>query len=145
MLSIDTNLLIYAVQPESPSQPEAAKFLEEEVNQKGVLVICKLVLVELYMQLRNPRVFSKPQTPAAAAAYCQTLRSTPGIRHIDYHPAVLQKLWKWAAIATSGIREIIDARLAPTLRHHGVTHFATANVKHFENFGFTQVWNPLLP
>ena len=89
MLSIDTNLLIYAVQPESPSQPEAAKFLEEEVNQKGVLVICKLVLVELYMQLRNPWIFSKPQTPAAAAAYCQTLRSTPGMRHIDNNPASL--------------------------------------------------------
>lgn len=123
----------------------AMKCLTSRSGPKSDLVICKLVLVELYMQLRSPRVFSKPQTPAAAAAYCQTLRSTPGIRHIDYHPAVLQKLWKWAAIAMSGIREIIDARLALTLRHHGVTHFATANVEHFENFGFTQVWNPLLP
>jgi len=30
------------------------------------------------------------------------------------------------------------------LQHHGVTHFATANVKHFRDFGFEQVWNPML-
>lgn len=35
------------------------------------------------------------------------------------------------------------ARLALTLRHHGVTEFVTANVKDFEGFGFTRVWNPL--
>ena len=97
--------------------PLATKCLASRSGPKSDLVICKLVWVELCMQLRNPRVFSKPQTPAAAAAECQTLRSTSGIRHIDYHPAVLQKLWKWAAIATSGIREIIDARLSLTLRH----------------------------
>ncbi|NJK91406.1 MAG: type II toxin-antitoxin system VapC family toxin [Blastochloris sp.] len=43
----------------------------------------------------------------------------------------------------TGFRHIIDARLAFTLRHHGVTHFATANTKHFESFGFERVWNPL--
>ena len=30
-----------------------------------------------------------------------------------------------------------------TLGHHGVTHFATANVKHFGSFGFAKLWNPL--
>ena len=39
--------------------------------------------------------------------------------------------------------QIIDARLALTLRHHGVTAFATANAKHFRGFGFAKVWNPL--
>ena len=27
--------------------------------------------------------------------------------------------------------------------NHGVTEFATANVKDFQGFGFTRVWNPL--
>jgi hypothetical protein len=29
------------------------------------------------------------------------------------------------------------------LLHHGVTRFATANIKHFKPFGFAEVWNPL--
>jgi predicted nucleic acid-binding protein len=49
-----------------------------------------------------------------------------------------------AGTAEFGIRRIVDARLALTLRHHGVTVFATSNVKDFEGFGFTRVWNPLL-
>jgi predicted nucleic acid-binding protein len=39
---------------------------------------------------------------------------------------------------------IFDARLALTLRHHGVTEFATRNENHFAGFGFTRLWNPLL-
>ena len=144
MLSVDTNLLVYAANPESPDHLAALGFVQEIPNSQHQYATCELILVELYMQLRNKSTFSKPLTPAEASAYCQTLRNQPDWRHIDYDPAVSPKLWKWAAKTKGGLREIIDARLALTLRHHGVTHFATANVKHFQHFGFTQVWNPLL-
>ena len=42
-----------------------------------------------------------------------------------------------------GRRVVFDARLALTLRHHGVTEFATRNEIHFTGFGFARVWNPL--
>jgi predicted nucleic acid-binding protein len=45
---------------------------------------------------------------------------------------------------TFAFRRIIDARLALTLRHHGVAEFATANEEDFAGFGFHRVWNPLL-
>jgi hypothetical protein len=38
---------------------------------------------------------------------------------------------------------VFDARLALTLRHHGVSEFATANIKDSAGFGFDRVWNPL--
>ncbi len=31
-----------------------------------------------------------------------------------------------------------------SLRHHGVTEFASRNEAHFADFGFSRVWNPLL-
>jgi hypothetical protein len=57
----------------------------------------------------------------------------------DYEPEVAKPGGNWAAKTTTGFRRIIDARFAFTLRHHGVTHFATANEKHFEGFGFQRV------
>jgi len=60
----------------------------------------------------------------------------------DYGPEVAKPHWNWATKTTSSFRLIIDAGLAFTLRHHGVTHFATANDKHFDGFGFEQVWIP---
>jgi len=97
------------------------------------------VLIELYMLLRNPAILKKPLTPPQAANFCDQLRQNPNWQHLD----VSRKLWKWANATTSGFRRIIDARLALTLEHHGVKHFATASTKDFLEFGFEEVWNPL--
>jgi len=75
------------------------------------------------------------------SAFCD---SNPTWEFGGYEPEVGKPLWSWASQTTTGFRNIIDARLALTLRHHGVTHFATANEKHFEGFGFEKVWNPLI-
>jgi predicted nucleic acid-binding protein len=55
----------------------------------------------------------------------------------------MAEVWRQAAARSFAIRRIIDARLALTLRHHGVTEFATSNEKDFAGFGFARVWNPL--
>lgn len=143
ILSADSNLFLYAANPNSPHHKGAQRFFEEEAGGKSRFLLCGLVLVEIYMQLRNPAVFKKPKTAREATAFCDALRSNPAWEFADYEPEVSQPLWKWAAATTSGFRHIIDARLVFTLRHHGVTHFATANVSHFEGFGFDEVWNPL--
>ncbi len=93
------------------------------------------------MQLRNPAVFKKPKSTREAAAFWDALRAHPAWEFGDYEPEVGKPLWNWAAKTGTGFRQIIDAQL--TLRHHGVTHFATANAKHFEGFGFEKVWNPI--
>jgi predicted nucleic acid-binding protein len=138
ILSADTNLFLYAATPESPNHAAAREFFATQDSGQSRFLLCGLVLVEIYMQLRNPAVFKKPKSAKEAADFCQTLRSNPA----DYEPDVAPPLWKWAAETTTGFHHIIDARLALTLRHHGVTHFATTNEKHFEGFGFKRVWNP---
>ncbi|MEX2499992.1 MAG: hypothetical protein WD397_14070 [Wenzhouxiangellaceae bacterium] len=40
-------------------------------------------------------------------------------------------------------RAVFDARIALTLRHHGVTEFATRNTADFEGFGFINLINPI--
>jgi hypothetical protein len=99
--------------------------------------------VEIYMQLRNPAVMRRPLEGAEAAAFCQTLRENPRWQHLDYEPEVSEALRGWARETATGFRHIIDARLAFTLLHHGVTRFATANVRDLEDFGFERVWNPV--
>jgi toxin-antitoxin system PIN domain toxin len=143
ILSADTNLFLYAANPDSPHHEAAQRFFATDAGGQQRFVLCGLVLVEIYMQLRNPAVFKKPRSAGEAAAFCQTLRLNPAWESVDYEPEVAKPIWQWAEITTSGFRHIIDARLAYTLRHHGVTHFATANDKHFDDFGFQKVWSPL--
>lgn len=144
ILSADTNLFLYAANPDSPYHQRARQFFEEQAVGKERFLLCGPVLVELYMQLRNPAVFPKLRTAREAVAFCDALRANPAWEFGDYEPEVAKPLWNWAAATHSGFRHLIDARLAFTLRHHGVTHFATANAKHFGDFGFEKVWNPLI-
>jgi uncharacterized protein len=143
VVSADTNLFLYAANPQSPHHAQARRFFEEHASGAERFLLCGLVLVEIYMQLRNPAVFRSPKSPPEAATFCTALRGNPKWEFGDYEPLVAEPLWKWAATTTAGFRHIIDARLAFTLRHHGVTHFATANDRHFAGFGFERVWNPI--
>ena len=56
---------------------------------------------------------------------------------------VMPEVCRLATRTDFAFRPIIDARLALTLRHHGVTEFAALNAKGLEGFVFTQVWNPV--
>lgn len=142
MTSADSNLFVYAADPNSPRYSSSRRFFESTRNLPGGFALCELVLVEIYMLLRNPSIFTKPYSAKQAVDYCQALRRHPTWEIIDYEPEISTALWKWASQTRTGFRHIIDARIAFTLRHHGVTDFATANLRDFQNFGFRRVWNP---
>lgn len=142
MISADTNLFLYAANEKSPRN-EAARVFFSGLSHETNFVVCELVLVELYMQLRNPAVMPKPLSSPKAVAFCQALKNHPYWQHLDYSSQVSESLWAWAEKTRSGLRKIIDARLALTLRSGGVAAFATANPKDFQGFGFDKVWNPL--
>ena len=141
MVSFDTNLVVYCANTAAPEQVRAAEFLASLAERQDV-VICELMLVEVYLKLRNAAIIRRPLEATAAAAYCQAFRKNPNWLLVEGAP-VMHEVWRQAAVKDFAIRRIIDARLALTLRHHGVTEFATTNQKDFGGFGFARVWNPL--
>jgi toxin-antitoxin system PIN domain toxin len=141
MISFDTNLLLYSQSPRFDGHTAACDFLSQVVVRTDV-VICELVLVDLYLLLRNPAVTSQPLTSLRAADVCQAYRTNPNWRLVENAP-VMKEVWSRVREKSFARRRIIDLRLALTLQHHGVTEFATANVKDFQGLGFARVWNPL--
>jgi hypothetical protein len=145
MISCDTNILFIALESSRPGHAEARRFLEAH-RIDAEFALCELALLELYVLMRNPVTARKPLRSAEAAAMIQALRANPHWDILDYPgpaAAIMNGLWKLAATPEFPRRKVFDARLALTLRHHGVTEFATANVKDFEDFGFARVWNPI--
>ena len=145
MISLDANLLLYAVNIASPFHQRAIQFLESLIKRDDV-GISELVLVEFYTLLCNPAVLTKPLCPSDAVAVVQTYRSHPQWSLLGFAAdtvALHEELWRVAARANFARRRIYDARLALILLQQGVTEFATANVKDFIEFGFHRVWNPL--
>lgn len=141
MLSFDTNIAVHAANGDSPLQGAAYEFVRSLGAQRHVAV-CELMLVELYLKLRNEKIFSKPLDAARAAAVCETYRRNRAWMLIESAP-VMDEVWRLSAGRNFAFRRIIDARLALTLIHHGVREFATTNPRDFNGFGFERVWNPL--
>lgn len=141
MLSIDTNILLYAQNRDCPEHGAARTFIERCATRNDI-AICELVLLELYQLLRNPAVLAEPLSAPDAAGLCGSWRSNPRWALIENAP-VMDKVWAIARRPNIARRAVFDARIALTLRYHGVTDFATRNISDFEGFGFTHLINPI--
>jgi toxin-antitoxin system PIN domain toxin len=145
MIAFDANLMLYAINTASPFCARARHYLEN-LTQRDDIGVAELILVEFYTLLRNPAVLTAPLSPPEAVAVIQTYRRHPRWAVLGFatgSPLLHEQLWRLAAQPDFARRRIYDVRLALTLRHHGVTEFATANVKDFEGLGFARVWNPI--
>lgn len=141
MMSFDTNLVVHSANSDSPCHQLARKFLLETAGKRDV-VICELMLVEVFLKLCNGRIFKQPMTPLEAGRYCEGLRSNRNWMLVEEAP-VMPEVWAWTKRRNFAFRRIIDIRLGLTLRHHGVDEFATTNTRDFHGLGFAKVWNPL--
>lgn len=142
MIAFDTNILFPSLEPSHPSHQRAREFLQQIKDKEAGL--CELVLMETYALIRNAAVCARPMDGPAAVALVRRLRSNPRWRLLDYPGGLMEDVWEAAGQPGFARRRIFDARLAITLLNHGVTDFATANVKDFAGFGFVKIWNPLV-
>lgn len=147
MLSLDTNILLFASDELNPNFVQATIFTES-LKERDDVAISEFVLTELYVLLRNPAVLAKPRTPAEAVRICMEWRHHPRWQVLGF-TGESRKFHDtfWPRLAEPGFarRRAFDWKLALTLMQQGVHEFATLNVKDFEGFGFKRVWNPLKP
>lgn len=143
MISFDTNIVFAALESTATGHRGARELLGRHEEDEGV-ALCELVLMEVYGLLRNPSVAKRPLSAEEAVSAIQRLRHHRAWRTIDYVPDVAEAVWTAASKPGFAHRRIYDVRIALTLRHHGVTEFATRNIKDFLGFGFKKVWDPLV-
>jgi toxin-antitoxin system PIN domain toxin len=141
VISIDTNLLLYSLNRDCPEHGAARAFVEACSGRSDV-AIAELVLVELYVLLRNPAVVRQPLEAGEAASLCQAFRRHPRWVLVDT-ATVMDRVWAAAARRAAPRRHVFDARLAHTLLENGVSEFATRNTRDFDGFGFERVFDPL--
>lgn len=147
MLSIDSNILLYAVNTASPWHESAHAWLVSIQRDEDV-AISEFILAEFYGLLRNPAVLKHPLPAGEAADIIQAYRTHPRWRLIGFPTEsrpLHDALWQKARGKDFAFRKIYDTRSALTMTAQGVTKLATANVKDFEKLGFRKVWNPLEP
>lgn len=145
MISVDTNILLPAIETNNPNHGTAAAFLDSLATRDDV-AISEFVLLELYALLRNPAVLPKPLSALNAVAACEAFRRHPRWQVVGF-PADSRTFhdlfWPRLGEKDFARRRAYDWRIALSLLQQGVDQFATVNLKDFQGFGFARVWNPL--
>ena len=142
MISMDTNILLYAYDTECPEHQAAIDYVRSQ-HDNPRLALSELVLVELYVLLRNPVILRHPLSAKDTVDVIQTYRANRHWYIIESAEGIMNDVWRLAGASDFPRRRIFDARLAQTLRRHGVNELATRNVDDFEGLGLERVWDPI--
>jgi predicted nucleic acid-binding protein len=141
--SLDTNILIYALNSDCAEFQHAATALQAALDDPEEWIIADQVYLELYKALRNPRIFGKPYGAEEAFSKIQILRGECGLRHCCYGDQVWERLAERIGNPDFPYQRTHDAVLAETLLKAGVQTLYTRNTKDFEEYGFHSLVNPI--
>lgn len=145
MYALDTNLLVYAHNIDSPLHVPARQFLEMEFNRQdeaGNAVVC--IPSQTLLEFLNTITWSRLESPLAmpdAVAVVQYYVDS-GIPIIYPKSSQLRTVLALLESASSR-KNIFDAVLAATLKDNNITGLYTVNIKDFKYFDFIDVVNPL--
>lgn len=143
MNSLDTNILIYAVNADCPEHEKSRRVYESMLHAPREWILSDQVLFEFYRALRNPKILEKPLSHKKAFKHIHFLRDESGVAHCAYESGFWPALTAGFAAGNPRSSHIFDRVLAVTLLKNGVKHFFTRNIRDFKEFNFQELLNPL--
>jgi toxin-antitoxin system PIN domain toxin len=143
MNSVDTNVLIYAVNQGCVEHEKARAVYEIMLATPREWILSDQVLFEFYRGLRNPKILERPLTHRQSMKQVVYLREESGVLHCCYETSFWNQVTKKGANSNPKAIHVFDRVLAVTLLNHGVRNLYTRNEKDFEEFGFEQLINPI--
>jgi len=144
MNSLDTNILIYAVNADCSEHQRAIKTYEMMLASPEKWIISDQVLFEFYRALRSRKILARPLNHQQALHQITVIREKSGVQHCAYEASFWPLIFTdYPPSAHSKTTHIFDRILAVTLKQHGVTHFHTRNTKDFKSFDFEFLINPI--
>jgi len=143
VIAVDTNILVYAADADSPFHMPCRDWLERQRARPDAWYTTWPILYEFLRVATHPRVMRQPWRAPAAWEFVTALLASPGIgvlvatqRHADVAGEVLSELPHLAG------NLIHDAHTAILMREHGIARICTRDTD-FNRFPFLEVIDPL--
>jgi toxin-antitoxin system PIN domain toxin len=143
MNSLDTNILIYAVNSDCVEHISAKQIYEAMLDRPHEWILSDQVLFEFYRGLRNPKILERPLNHQQAMKQIEFLRENSGVQHCAYETAFWGSFTQEFSKVQPKASHIFDQVLAVTLRQHGVETFYTRNTTDYSTAGFKFLVNPI--
>ena len=143
MLVVDTNVLVYAADADSPFHQSCRAWLEHTRARPDAWYTTWPVLYEFLRVTTHPRVMRKPWDAPTAWKFVRTLLRSSGF-------AILVETERHSAVIDAMIRElphlsgnlVHDAHTAVLMREHGIARICTRDTD-FARFPFLEVIDPV--
>lgn len=144
MFVVDTNLLIYAVNPDSPEHERAREAVEAWRRGDRSWFLTWGIVYEFLRVATHPTVFPRPLNLPTAAKWLAALLESPVaglLVETERHSEVLEELISLhPRLAGNPVHDLHTAAL---MKEHGIAEIRTADVD-FHQFAFLRVVNPLV-
>lgn len=143
MNSIDTNILLYAVNKDCPEHKASMDLIQRALNEPQSWVIADQVWFELYRLLRNPSVLDSPLRPEEASNTIEWYRQKSGWFTCAWEPDMMRDLLPRLKNPDFPAQNTFDLVLGITLAAHGVEVLYTRNTRDFEALKLFELRNPV--
>ncbi|WP_324970657.1 TA system VapC family ribonuclease toxin [Methyloceanibacter sp.] len=142
MLAVDTNVLVYAADADSPLHETCRDWLERQRRRPNAWYTTWPIVYEFLRITTHPRVMRRPWTAGSAWDFVISLLASPSLE-------VLVPTERHAEVAEEVIAEyphlagnlFHDAHTAILLREHGIGRICTRDTD-FNRFAFLEVIDP---
>ncbi len=143
MLAVDTNILVYAADADSPFHAPCRDWLERQRRRPDAWYTTWPIIYEFLRVTTHPRVMRSPWTATVAWEFVTALLASPGL-------GVLVPTQRHAEVAAEVILELPhlvgnlfhDTHTAILMREHGIGRICTRDTD-FNRFPFLEVIDPL--
>lgn len=143
MFVVDTNVLIYAADGDSPHFRRCRELVERWRAQQAVWFTTWPIVYEFLRVVTHPRVMRRPWTAVEAWAFVDALLDSPGLEVLTpggRHRAIAAGLLADVPALAGNI--LHDAHTAVLMREHGVSRIVTRDTDFFR-FTFLKPIDPL--
>jgi toxin-antitoxin system PIN domain toxin len=143
VIVVDTNILVYAADADSPFHAPCRERIEEYRRRPDAWYTTWPILYEFLRVTTHPRVMRQPWNAPAAWGFVQALLAAPGL-------GVLGPTYRHAEVAAQIIADLPhlagnlfhDAHTAILMREHGIRRILTRDTD-FHRFPFVQTVDPV--
>jgi hypothetical protein len=143
MFVVDTNVLVYAADLDSPYHVACRRSLESWRRQPGAWYLTWGILYEFLRVTTHPRVMRNPWNGKDAWQFVAVLLESPGLGMLvptARHPDVAAQVFAEVSHLEGNI--VHDAHTAILMREHGIRRIITRDTD-FHRFPFLEPVDPL--
>jgi len=143
VIVVDTNVLVYAADADSPFHAACRDWLERQRGRADAWYTTWAIVCEFLRVTTHPRVMRQPWSAPAAWGFVKALLASPGLglltptqRHVEVAEQVIADLPHLAG------NLFHDAHTAILMREHGIRRIITRDTD-FHRFPFLEAVDPL--